>query len=79
MQSNPVVKWVRKKAGGHVNFFRVDIGTPAAKEVMQKYNITLNSAYLIFDPQGKEIWRSYAIPLNGRKALRILGVWLKRG
>lgn len=39
---------------------------------MDKYNIKINSAYLIFDRQGKEIWRSYAIPLNGRKAVRVL-------
>jgi len=39
---------------------------------MTKFNISLNSAYLIFDKSGKEIWRSYAIPLNGRKAVRIL-------
>jgi len=66
------VKWVQRKIEGDINFFRLNIRTRSGKEVMAKFNIYMNSAYLIFDKSGKEIWRSYAIPLNGRKAVRIL-------
>ena len=72
MEGNPIVQWVEKKIGDETNFLRLDIGTPAAKEVMRKFKIPLNSAYLIFDQQGNEIWRSYAMPLNGKKAVRII-------
>ncbi|MFQ5771934.1 MAG: hypothetical protein ACE5HX_15470 [bacterium] len=66
------MKWVQKKVGKKVNFFCADISTPAGKELMDKYNISLNSAYLIFDSNGKEVWRSFAIPFKVRKALEIL-------
>jgi hypothetical protein len=66
------VKWVRKKVGNQVNFFRVDIATEAGKALMAKYNIKLNSAYVIYDQHGNEVWRSYAIPLNGIKVVKIL-------
>ena len=72
LESQPIVQWVRKKVGDQVNFIRLDIQSPVTREIMKKYRITLNSAYLIFDGQGKEVWRSYAIPLNGRKVVRIL-------
>ncbi|RMF66100.1 MAG: hypothetical protein D6743_06975 [Calditrichaeota bacterium] len=72
MESNPIVKWVRKQVGARVNFIRLDIATPAGKAVMRRLHIPLNSAYLIFDARGKEVWRSFAIPLNGRKAVRLL-------
>ncbi len=72
VEGNPIVKWVQRKIGSDINFFRLDIRTPSGKEVMAKFNISMNSAYLIFDKSGKEIWRSYAIPLNGRKAVRTL-------
>ncbi len=72
VESNPIVKWVQRKIGSDINFFRLNIRTHSGKEVMAKFNISLNSVYLIFDQSGKEIWRSYAIPLNGRKAVRIL-------
>jgi hypothetical protein len=72
VESNPIVKWVQRKIGSNINFFRLDIRMRSGKEVMAKFNISLNSAYLIFDKSGKEIWRSYATPLNGGKALRIL-------
>ena len=72
VESNPIVKWVQRKIGSDINFFRLDLRTGSGKEVMAKFNISLNSAYLIFDKSGKEIWRSYAMPLNGRKAVRIL-------
>lgn len=72
MESNPIVKWVRKQVKEKVNFFRVDIATDAGKKIMSKYNIPLNSAYVIFDAKGNEIWRSLAIPLNGKKVVRIL-------
>jgi len=66
------VKWVQRKIEGDINFFRLNIRTRSGKDVMAKFNISLNSAYLIFDMTGKEIWRSYATPLNGRKAVKIL-------
>jgi len=72
MQSKPIVKWVGKKVADKVNFFRVDMGTQAGIELMDRFNIPLNSAYLIFDQNGIAVWRSYAIPLNGRKALSII-------
>ena len=72
MEFNPIVKWVRKQVSTKVNFFRVDIATEVGNAIMAKYNIPLNSAYVIFNAKGKEIWRSFAIPLNGRKAVRIL-------
>ncbi len=72
VESNPIVKWVQRKIGSDIHFFRLDIRTSSGKGVMAKFNISLNSAYLVFDKTGKEIWRSYAIPLNGRKAVRIL-------
>ncbi|MCH8020348.1 hypothetical protein IH785_10845, partial [candidate division KSB1 bacterium] len=67
VESNPIVKWVQRKIGSDINFFRLDLRTGSGKEVMAKFNISLNSAYLIFDQSGKEIWRSYAVPLNGSK------------
>ena len=72
VESNPIVKWVQRKVGSDINFFRLNIRTCSGKEVMAKFTISMNSAYLIFDQTGKEIWRSYAMPLNGRKAVRIL-------
>ena len=72
VESNPIVKWVHRKIGSDINFFRLNIRTRSGKEVMAKFNISMNSAYLIFDKSGKENWRSYATPLNGRKAVRIL-------
>ncbi len=72
MESNPIVQWVEKKVGDGVHFLRVNLHTPCAKEIMARYEIPINSAYVVFDRQGEEIWRSYGIPLNGRKALRIL-------
>lgn len=66
------MKWVRKNVGDKVNFFRVDIATQTGKDLMEKYKIKLNSAYVIFDQHGNEVWRSYAIPLNGRKVVKIL-------
>lgn len=72
MESNSIVKWVHRKVGAEINFLRLDIRTKAAKKVMKKYDIKMNSAYLIFDQNGTEVWRSYAIPLNGRKAVKIL-------
>jgi len=71
------VKWVKKKLGDKVNFFRVDISTRMGKDLMGKYNIKINSAYVIFDQHGNEVWRSYAIPLNGRKAVKILRELIK--
>ncbi|MFQ5603538.1 MAG: hypothetical protein ACE5HS_09750 [bacterium] len=71
------MKWVRRKVGVRVNFLRLDIATPAAKEVMEKYHIPLNSAYVLFDQHGQEVWRSFAIPLNGRKALRKINTLLE--
>ncbi|MFQ5709728.1 MAG: hypothetical protein ACE5HO_19920, partial [bacterium] len=65
MESNPIVKWVRNKLGDQVNFFRVDVSTEVGKDLMSRYDIKLNSAYVVFDRHGKEVWRSYAIPLNG--------------
>lgn len=72
------MKWVRNKVGRDVNFLRMDISTDAAKEVMRKFDIPINSAYLIFDSNGKEVWRSYAIPFRGRKAVRILNSLLEK-
>lgn len=66
------MEWVRNQVGARVNFFRVDIGTPAGRAVMNQLNIKLNSTYVIFDQAGNEVWRSYEIPLNGKPALRIL-------
>ncbi len=72
MESQPIVQWVKKQVEGKVNFLRVDIATPVGKEVMAHFKIPLNSAYVIFDSDGKEVWRSFTIPFRGRKALRIL-------
>ncbi|MFQ5639002.1 MAG: hypothetical protein ACE5IR_13545 [bacterium] len=71
------MKWVRKQVGAKVNFFRVDIATEVGKTIMAEYNIPLNSANVIFDARGKEIWRSFAIPPNGKKAVRILNSLLQ--
>lgn len=77
VESNPIVKWVRKKVGSEVNFLRMDISTAAAKDVMRKFDIPINSAYIIFDSSGSEVWRSYAIPFNGKKAVNILNSLLE--
>lgn len=44
---------------------------------MATFNIHINSAYVIFDGNGKEIWRSYAIPFRGKKAVKVLNSLLK--
>jgi len=66
------VQWVEKKAGSDINFIRVDISAPHAKAVMERFSIPLNSTYIIFDPSGQEVWRSYMIPMNAPGALRVL-------
>ncbi len=72
LESNPIVKWVRNQVGDRVNFFRVNIRSRAGRTLMARYHIPLNSAYLIFDARGNEVWRSFGIPLRGKKAVRLL-------
>lgn len=66
------MQWVEKKSSNKVHFIRIDISDPHAREIMTRYKIPLNSANLIFDAKGKEVWRSYMIPMNGPGALRAL-------
>lgn len=68
---------MRKRFGSRIDFVRLDVSTPTAKELMSRWRVRLNSTYLIFDAGGQEVWRSSMIPFPFWQAKQVLAKLLK--
>ncbi len=72
IESNPIVHGMEKDYSSRIDFARLDVSTAAAKELMARWGVKLNSTYLIFDKEGREVWRSSRVPFPHRKAREVL-------
>jgi len=62
MANKPIVDGLAQQYAKRVRFMRVDLLTPAGRELGARYNFVATPHFVGFDSHGKMIWTQRALP-----------------
>lgn len=65
----PVVDQIAAELGDEFNILRIDIHTEAGRELRERYKFAYTPEFVLFNPQGQEVWRSHNPPGEVQLAL----------
>jgi thioredoxin-related protein len=56
-QMKPVVDRIEEELGDRIMVIRLDVQTQAGRELARGYGFRYTPTFIMFDAQGREIWR----------------------